>query len=92
MNSDAPILRLELRGMGAAITTAFMQHASETQSFVERIVKEEVERFDFDAEVRKHVVPALRKAIERSVEGAVMYGEGRASIDAIVEKIVGAVK
>jgi hypothetical protein len=80
MNGDLPILRLQLTGMGAAITTAFATHAEQVSQEVALIVAKEIADFNFEAEVRNAVRPAMKRAVERALSDFFEWGEGKTMV------------
>ena len=82
--TDYPIIRLQLESMTKSITSAFMFHQEEIAKQVEAALKHEVERFDFEAEVRKRAHGALGSAVDRALNDHFQYGEGQRLVSRLV--------
>jgi hypothetical protein len=86
MINEIPVFRLELRGLGGVLSTAFAKRAEELSETASQIVKEEIENFDLVSEVRRLVKPALEKAVQRAMDEYFVYGDGAAAIRELCKK------
>jgi hypothetical protein len=88
MGGDYPVIRLEARGLGVAVAAAFSQHVEIIKKQIDEEVKTVVETFDFGQEVRRVAQDTLSRAVKNSIESYFLYGEGKDTLDRLVQETV----
>jgi hypothetical protein len=86
MSNDYPIIRLEARGLGVAVTAALRQHVDVIKKQIDEEVKAAVETFDFEYEVRRVAQDVFSHAVKNSIENYFLYGSGKDTLDRLVSE------
>ena len=84
LGGPLPVVRLEIQAMTERILMAVADRRGELEAQIRQAVEEQIAAFDVAEEVRRHLVPALRKHTQWAVETAV----GRAVAAAMAEPAV----
>ena len=85
MINGMPVLRLEIDRLKERITHALVMHEDELSDAVSAAIDKAVASFPFDQEVERIVHDETRRAIESYFR----MGDGRRSIDAVINQAFG---
>lgn len=83
-----PIVKITVQGMEHAICHAMTEHFAKLDAECQKVIKQAVESFDYQGEVRRIVTEVMGKSLRSAIEREFYYGgQGYKAIEKMAQEL-----